>query len=357
MSGDSRAFDRGMERLQLISPRRGSCAAVRGGTATVLAGVFVLLFAALVSLLWALIAGEVSVPFAELLGVLAGDRGSFSASIILELRLPRALAAFACGGLLATAGALMQVLLRNPLADPYILGISGGAAVAALGAITLGAATFWVDASAFAGALTAMVVVFGLAHGDGSWTQTRLLLTGVIVAAGCGAAVSLMLALAPDTRVMSMLFWMMGDASAAAQPWPAVGVLALALVVVMPFARDLNVLARGELTARALGVRVGHLRIALYVLASLLTATSVTLVGSVGFVGLIVPHLVRLVLGNDQRVLIPAAALAGGTLLTLADTAARTVMAPQQLPVGVLTALIGVPVFLFLLSRNPRSAR
>ena len=330
---------------------------MRGGTATVLAGVFVLLFAALVSLLWALIAGEVSVPFAELLGVLAGDRGSFSASIILELRLPRALAAFACGGLLATAGALMQVLLRNPLADPYILGISGGAAVAALGAITLGAATFWVDASAFAGALTAMVVVFGLAHGDGSWTQTRLLLTGVIVAAGCGAAVSLMLALAPDTRVMSMLFWMMGDASAAARPWPAVVVLALALVVVMPFARDLNVLARGELTARALGVRVGHLRIALYVLASLLTATSVTLVGSVGFVGLIVPHLVRLVLGNDQRVLIPAAALAGGTLLTLADTAARTVMAPQQLPVGVLTALIGVPVFLFLLSRNPRSAR
>ena len=313
-----------------------------------------LLFAALVSLLWALIAGEVSVPFAELLGVLAGDRGSFSASIILELRLPRALAAFACGGLLATAGALMQVLLRNPLADPYILGISGGAAVGALGAMVLGAALFWVDVSAFAGALAAMLLVFGLAHGDGSWTQTRLLLTGVIVAAGCGAAVSLMLALAPDTRVMSMLFWMMGDASAAARPWPALVVLALALVAVMPFARDLNVLARGEVVARALGVRVGHLRIALYVLASLLTATAVTLVGSVGFVGLVVPHLVRLALGNDQRVLIPAAALAGGTLLTLADTAARTVMAPQQLPVGVLTALIGVPVFLFLLSRSPR---
>ena len=317
----------------------------------------VLLFAALVSLLWALIAGEVSVPLAELLGVLAGDRGSFSASIIRELRLPRAVAAFACGGLLATAGALMQVLLRNPLADPYILGISGGAAVGALGAITLGAATFWIDASAFAGALAAMLVVFGLAHGDGSWTQTRLLLTGVIVAAGCGAAVSLMLALAPDTRVMSMLFWMMGDASAAARPWPALVVLALALVAVMPFARDLNVLARGELSARALGVRVGHLRVALYVLASLLTATSVTLVGSVGFVGLVVPHLVRLVLGNDQRVLIPAAALAGGTLLTLADTAARTVIAPQQLPVGVLTALIGVPVFLFLLSRGSRISR
>ena len=210
------------------------------------------------------------------------------------------------------------------------------------------------DASAFAGALTAMVVVFGLAHGDGSWTQTRLLLTGVIVAAGCGAAVSLMLALAPDTRVMSMLFWMMGDASAAARPWPAALVLVVAVAAVQPFARDLNVLARGELSARALGVQVQRLRMALYVLASLLTATAVTLVGSVGFVGLIIPHLVRLVLGNDQRVLIPAAALAGGTLLTLADTAARTVIAPQQLPVGVLTALIGVPVFLFLLARHPR---
>ena len=313
-----------------------------------------LLAGALCSIALALRAGDISAGWGQLWAALLPGGDPALSAVILELRLPRAVAAFACGGLLATAGALMQVLLRNPLADPYILGISGGAAVGALGAMVLGAAVFWVDVSAFAGALAAMLLVFGLAHGDGSWTQTRLLLTGVIVAAGCGAAVSLMLALAPDTRVMSMLFWMMGDASAASRPWPALAVLALALVAVMPFARDLNVLARGELTARALGVRVGHLRVALYVLASLLTATAVTLVGSVGFVGLVVPHLVRLALGNDQRVLIPAAALAGGTLLTLADTAARTVMAPQQLPVGVLTALIGVPVFLFLLSRSPR---
>ena len=325
-------------------PERHRLLAVLGG----------LLVGAAVAVLLSLRVGELQVGFADVLAALFRPGEGQASTIIRELRLPRALAAFACGGLLATAGALMQVLLRNPLADPYILGISGGAAVGALGAMVLGAAVFWVDVSAFAGALAAMLLVFGLAHGDGSWTQTRLLLTGVIVAAGCGAAVSLMLALAPDTRVMSMLFWMMGDASAASRPWPALAVLALALVAVMPFARDLNVLARGELVARALGVRVGHLRIALYVLASLLTATAVTLVGSVGFVGLVVPHLVRLALGNDQRVLIPAAALAGGTLLTLADTAARTVMAPQQLPVGVLTALIGVPVFLFLLSRNPR---
>lgn len=325
-------------------PERHRLLAVLGG----------LLVGAAVAVLLSLRVGELQVGFADVLAALFRPGEGQASTVIRELRLPRALAAFACGGLLATAGALMQVLLRNPLADPYILGISGGAAVGALGAMVLGAAMFWVDVSAFAGALAAMLLVFGLAHGDGSWTQTRLLLTGVIVAAGCGAAVSLMLALAPDTRVMSMLFWMMGDASAASRPWPALAVLALALVAVMPFARDLNVLARGEVVARALGVRVGHLRIALYVLASLLTATAVTLVGSVGFVGLVVPHLVRLALGNDQRVLIPAAALAGGTLLTLADTAARTVMAPQQLPVGVLTALIGVPVFLFLLSRSPR---
>jgi iron complex transport system permease protein len=164
----------------------------------------------------------------------------------------------------------------------------------------------------------------------------------------------MMLALSTDTRVLSMLFWLMGDASGAARPWPALAVLVLGLAAVMPFARDLNVLARGELNARALGVRVTHLRLGLYVLASLLTAVAVTLVGSVGFVGLVVPHLVRLAVGNDQRVLLPASTLAGGTLLLMADTAARTVMAPQQLPVGVLTALIGVPVFLFLLARHPR---
>ena len=312
-----------------------------------------LLLSAVFACVLALVAGDMPISLGEVFAALGGGEG-MTAAIIRELRLPRAVAAFVSGGLLATAGALMQVLLRNPLADPYILGISGGAAVGALLGITLGVAALAVDALAFGGALTAMLLVFGLAHGDGSWTQTRLLLTGVIVAAGCGAAVSLMLALAPDTRVMSMLFWMMGDASAAARPWPAALVLVVAVAAVQPFARDLNVLARGELSARALGVQVQRLRMALYVLASLLTATAVTLVGSVGFVGLIIPHLVRLVLGNDQRVLIPAAALAGGTLLTLADTAARTVIAPQQLPVGVLTALIGVPVFLFLLARHPR---
>lgn len=304
--------------------------------------------------LWALSAGEMAVPFSGVIASLGGDPGSAGAVVVRELRLPRAVAAFTSGALLALAGALMQVLLRNPLADPYVLGISGGAAVGALSAILVGAATWLVDGAAFAGAALAMLVVFGLSRGDGSWTQTRLLLTGVIVAAGCGAVVVFMLVMATDTRVQSMLFWLTGDVSGASRPWPALAVLAAGLLATLPFARDLNVLARGELSARALGVRTLRLRLLVYLLASMLTATAVTLVGLVGFIGLIVPHLVRLACGNDQRILLPAAALAGGALLMLADTAARTLVAPIQLPVGVLTAMIGVPVFLFLLVRHPR---
>jgi iron complex transport system permease protein len=315
---------------------------------------FMLLLAALAAVAWSLAAGALPVGVDDIFAALSGGTGGMEVDIVRSLRLPRAVAAFACGGLLALAGALMQVLLRNPLADPYVLGISGGAAVGALAAIVAGAASAWIDLGAFAGALGATLLVFGLARGDGSWTQTRLLLTGVIVASGCGAAVTLMLSLAPEGRVRGMLFWLMGDASAVTQPWPALGVLGLSLAAVLPFARELNLLARGEVTAQALGVRVARLRALVYGLGALCTAVSVTTLGSVGFVGLIVPHLLRLPLGNDQRVLLPAAALAGGVLLSVADTAARTVVAPVQLPVGVLTALIGVPVFLFLLARHPR---
>jgi iron complex transport system permease protein len=213
------------------------------------------------------------------------------------------------------------------------------------------------QAAAFTGALAAMALVFGLARGDGSWTQTRLLLTGVIVAAGAGAAVALMLSLAPDQQLRGMLFWLMGDASQAGAPWPTLLVLALGLGLALYFARELNLLTHGPLLAATLGADVGRLRLFLYFLASLLTASAVTSVGSVGFVGLVVPHLVRLAVGNDQRLLLPAATLAGGALLTLADTLARTLIAPRQLPVGVLTALIGVPVFLLLLARAPRGER
>jgi iron complex transport system permease protein len=293
---------------------------------------------------------------AELAAALLGAAEGTAANVVRELRLPRALAAFACGGLLALAGALMQVLLRNPLADPYVLGISGGASVGALAAMLFGLPLAFIHGGSFAGALAATLLVFGLARGDGSWTQTRLLLTGVIVAAGSGAAVALILSVAPEKELRGMLFWLMGDLAHAGSPWPALAMLALGILATLPFARDLNLLTRGDLAARSLGVPVLRLRGGVYLLASLATAVAVTTTGSVGFVGLVVPHLVRLAIGNDQRVLLPAAALAGGALLTLADTLARTVAAPQQLPVGVLTALIGVPVFLFLLTRSPKTA-
>ncbi len=296
--------------------------------------------------------GSVPLSAAQLWTVATGGDAGMAGEVVWTLRLPRALAAAACGGLLALAGALMQVLLRNPLADPYVLGISGGAAVGALLAMLAGVTSMLLELSAFAGALGAMALVFGLAHGEGAHTPTRLLLTGVIVSAGCSAVVSFILAVASEQSLRGMLFWLMGDASVAANPAFAAFALGVGVAVCVPLARDLNMLARGDFTAQTLGVPVAKLRLMVYLIASALTAVAVTTIGAVAFVGLIVPHLMRLALGNDQRLLLPASALAGATLLLLADTAARTVIAPAQLPVGVLTALLGVPVFLFLLNRR-----
>ena len=307
---------------------------------------------ALLAGLFALAIGSVTIAPSELWQVVQGEGSTLHRTLVFELRLPRTLAAFATGGLLAVAGALMQVLLRNPLADPYVLGLSGGAAVGALLAMLTGLGALLISGAAFAGAMLAMVLVFGLAHGTGSWTASRLLLTGVVVAAGWGAVITLMLALTPSYKLPGMLYWLMGDVSYARTPWPAVIVLIVAIMVVLPLARNLNVLARGPMQAAALGVSVRPLEWTIYVLASLLTATAVTTAGSIGFVGLIVPHMLRLLLGNDQRIILPASALAGGTLLVLADTLARTVIAPEQLPVGVITALLGVPTFLYLLHRS-----
>ena len=273
-------------------------------------------------------------------------------TIVWELRLPRALAAFGTGVVLALAGVLMQALLRNPLADPYVLGVSGGAAVGALGLMLAGAAGLAVDLGAAVGAFGAMLLVFAVAHGAGGWTTTRLLLTGVVVAAGCGAIVSLLLSLSDDLRLRGMLFWLLGDFGYVQTPWWLLALAVTAIPACLLAARPLDALARGELQARLLGVPVRGLRIAIYVAASLLTAAAVTTAGSIGFVGLVTPHLVRLVVGSSHRAVIPAAALAGGALLVVADLLARTIVAPRQLPVGALTALIGVPLFLWLMHRR-----
>jgi len=307
-------------------------------------------------LLAALASGSADVSLADALGSLSNDAPAQLRTLVVELRLPRALTAFAVGGLLAVAGVLMQVLLRNPLAEPYILGTSGGAAVAALAGMLLGWGAVAVDVAAFGGALGAALLVFGVAKGTGSWTPTRLLLTGVVLAAGFSAVTTLLLALSPEQQLRGMLFWLMGDMSFAYTPTRLLVVLAVITIVGIVGARYLDVLARGELQAAILGLPVASVRLILFAVSALAVAVTVTTAGVIGFVGLVVPHLIRLVAGSRHRIVVPASALLGGSLLVVADTLARTVLAPRQLPVGALTAAVGVPLFLILISQGRHSA-
>lgn len=297
-------------------------------------------------------------------GCLRSSAPADTVSLMLSLRVPRALTAFAVGALLALAGALMQVLLRNPLADPYVLGLSGGSAAGALlsmlAALQLGLPARTVTApGALLGAGLAVLLLFGLARRplrelsiSPLLSSQRLLLTGVMLAAGFGAVISLALSVAPDSQLRGMVFWLIGDLDDARLLPLAGAVLLLALLWAMRHAASLNLLARGESFAQLLGVPVLRLRIMTLCAASAATAAAVAMAGTIGFVGLVVPHALRLLIGNDQRLLLPASALAGGAGLVLADLAARTLVAPTQLPVGVITALIGVPVFLWLLARG-----
>jgi iron complex transport system permease protein len=304
------------------------------------------------SFLLAFSVGSYTLSPQQLWSAILSPQHNVEHTIIWDLRAPRAYVDFVTGGLLALAGALMQVLLRNPLADPYILGVSGGASVAALISMSMGVGGAWISGSAFLGAFTSILLVFGLARGKGSWDPGRLLLTGVVIAAGWGALINFILSISPEKPLRGMLFWLMGDVSHASAGAGSIIVLLLALIATFFMARQLNILARGELQAGALGVAVKPLRMLLFVMASLLTAVAVTQAGSVGFVGLIVPHMLRLIIGSDHRLLLPASVLLGGSLLLISDTLARTLIAPQQLPVGVITAFIGVPFFLYLLNRN-----
>jgi len=311
-----------------------------------------LIMLALFTLLVAVFTGSGPTGVGSLRTIFSSAGDPTAVHVLLQLRLPRALAAFGCGAALALAGVMMQVLLRNPLADPYVLGTSGGAAVGALLAIMAGLSPLLVDSSAFAGALFSTLLVFSLVRSHGHWGPAQLLLTGVVVAAGWSAVVSVMVVISPDASLRGILFWLMGDFSFVRKPWPVLLIVAAAGLASWILARYLNVLASGEREAALLGVDVPRLRLALYALCALLTSTAVTTAGVVGFVGLVVPHMIRLLGGSDHRTLIPAAALAGGILLTLADLLSRTVIAPRQLPVGAITAAVGVPLFLLLLRRQ-----
>jgi iron complex transport system permease protein len=288
---------------------------------------------------------------AALLG--AGDEAA--RSVMMEVRLPRLLAAFGVGGLLALAGVLLQALFRNPLADSYVLGVSGGAAVGALLAMIAGAAAFSVQSAAIAGAIGAVAVVYLLARGGGT---ARLLLTGVVTASACGAFVSLLLALADSGRLRGMVFWLAGDLGWALSPWSSVLAAVLAAGLAVLVARPLNVIAAGELRARSVGLQIEVWRVVLFIACATLTAIAVISAGTVGFVGLITPHAIRLSFRtSDHRVVAPASVVLGGTILAAADLVARTIASPRQLPVGAIMALVGAPIFIALLRGRASAGR
>ena len=324
------------------------------GLPRIVVGVFLLLLTCCISIVFSLASGSIDISLLEMFSILLGLEDSHNARVVLELRVPRVVSGFVVGGLLALAGALMQVLLKNPLAEPYVLGVSGGASVFALVTMMLGVSGVWLNISAFAGALCSIFLVFGLAQSARNWNPLRVLLTGVVVAAGWGAVVSFLLATSRASQLHGMLFWLMGDLEYARSYHLAAATLVTGMLLSIAIAKGLNLLAMGEDQALTLGVNVSQLRYLVYFLASMLTAMAVTQAGNIGFVGLIVPHLVRLLIGSDHRILLPVSVLAGGCLLVVADGLARTIIAPEQLPVGVLTAMIGVPLFLVLLHRMTR---
>ncbi|MBA3662467.1 MAG: iron ABC transporter permease [Gammaproteobacteria bacterium] len=305
------------------------------------------MFFVLFSVFFSLLQGSTAIPVQTLL--LPNALGEWH-PVLSQIRLPRTLGAFVSGGLLSLAGILMQLLLQNPLADPYILGISGGAAFVTLLMMLFATTAFSMGFSALMGALLTimMILLFAKKH---RWHSHTLLLIGMALACIFSAGISFILILSPDKNLHSMLFWLTGDLNGRDFPYGALTVLSGGLFISQLLAPGFNILARGEREALVLGLAVQRYRIGLYFLSAALTATAVTLAGCIGFVGLIIPHLTRRLVGVDHRVLIPLATALGGSLVVIADTLARTLFAPTQLPVGIVIAFIGIPFFIWLLPK------
>lgn len=309
------------------------------------------------SMILALRLGAVPLSTRALFDALGGTGDATMITIVRELRLPRASQAALVGAALAVSGATFQALLRNPLAEPYILGVSSGAAAGAVLTVVTGWSlrNIWsLPSAAFAGAILSMLLVFRVAYSAGRALDTRvLLLSGVVVSSFLVALIWLVLTFADTESLRSAIFWMMGSHAGAS--WRSVGILGTclvpALLVLFALARPLNLLAIGESTAAYLGTSVERTKWIAFATATLLTAASVSVSGTIGFVGLIVPHAVRLVWGGDNRALLPCSALAGAAFLVSADTAARTLAGANELPIGIITALVGVPCFVWLLRR------
>jgi iron complex transport system permease protein len=306
---------------------------------------------AVFSIFFSVSQGSAVIPFDEWLPIVINQKKTLMHSILYNIRLPRTLGAFVTGGLLALSGTMTQALLRNPLADPYILGISGGSAVVTLILILLGLSGYALTGGAWLGSLLTTFLVFFFAKK--TWNSHRVLLTGIALSSGFSAVISFILILSPDKEWHSMFFWLIGDLSFVHMPFLEAMILLSVLFYSLFFlSKELNILVRGEREATALGVNTMRVQLQLYFLSALLTAAAVALAGCIGFIGLIVPHLLRLSGYQDHQVLLPCSALLGGILLTVADTLSRTLFAPQQLPVGIMMAFLGIPIFIILLHRN-----
>ena len=312
-----------------------------------------LLFAAIaaasicLSIFW----GNDAVQAAQLMHAFGAKKDALAQQVLFLVRIPHALTAFVTGGLLALAGVIMQSLVRNPLADPYVLGTSGGAALFTLSLMLLGFGEKAIALGGWLGSFAANLLVFGLSKKSHRGPE-HLLLAGIAVAGGFSALISLILFISPAPVLRGLLFWLMGDLSYARTPGFESFILGSGLIWALYSARDMNILIKGQKEAAALGVNTQRLQWKLYFLSALLTATAVSLAGCIGFVGLIIPHLLRLSLGYDHRLLLPASVAAGGALLTLADLIARNIAFPLELPVGIIMTLTGIPIFICLLQKR-----
>lgn len=300
-----------------------------------------------------LLFGSVTLTPEDVFKGLFQQNASVASDIVWNYRLPRALFAFLIGALLAVAGALMQTLLRNPLADPYILGTSGGAATGVLIAFYAALPAWSHFSMAFAGAFISTLLLLLFSGFLKSRDPHRLLLTGIVLTTGWGALITFLLTLAPAGDIPGMLFWLIGDLNEQATVTvPATALLLSMILILLLYAKPLDLMLLGERQAASVGVDVGNLRLIILALAVILTAVAVTWAGPIGFVGLVTPHLIRLMVGSKHTLLLPACALLGGVLLLGADILARTLIAPRMMPVGVFTALLGVPLFLYLIRRQ-----
>lgn len=305
--------------------------------------------------------GSERVPFGGILAALwartSGSPSPLSAehtAIVFDVRLPRLALALVVGASLSVAGTAFQALLRNPLAEPYILGVSSGAALGAvLSAVVFAAAAAGRTMSAFVGALATIAVVYAIGEGREGAPTERLILAGVIVNAFLSSAIIFLMTLTSESGLRGIYSWLIGDLSGSNEAfWPIAFVALAGATAIALCARSMNLLMLGERDARALGVATRRVKIVVYCAASMITAASVAVSGMIGFVGLVIPHAVRLVVGSDNRLVVPASALVGAAFLAIGDTISRTLFAPREIHIGVVTALIGAPVFVYLLRRS-----